>query len=99
MGAPLLKADMEFAREFCVFMAPVDAMEELRDEVELAVLGTKALDRRRNIPAPAEAKLALRCGMVDLKSRGEFGWPFVSMSQKTPFKPVTAETMAALTVL
>jgi hypothetical protein len=47
-------------------------MDDLREEVALAPeAGVKAVDRRRNMPAPAEAKLALRVEAEDLDSMGD----------------------------
>lgn len=49
-------------------------MEDLRKDAALAPeAGANAVDRRRNIPAPAEAKLALRVEAEDLVSVGEEG--------------------------
>lgn len=86
---------MEFVRVLEAFSAP-DVIDELR---EVLGLGEKALDRRLNIPAPAEAKLALSGDVEATELAGEEDWLLVSMSQNTPLRPVTAATTEALTVL
>lgn len=57
-------------------MAACEVMEELRDVAGLGALGvpeTKAVESRRNMPAPAEAMLALRGAARGFMSAEEEG--------------------------